>query len=122
MFSGTAAMTRPVRGGKLLALATTGTKSNGALPDVPSFAEAGLDVEISLFWHAVVAPQGWPKRVASPLQFPILATFSSKDVVQRLAADGIEVAKRGPAGLLELIMGDIARWPSVAEGIDLMRK
>jgi hypothetical protein len=56
------------------------------------------------------------------LQFPILATFSSKDVVQRLAADGIEVAKRGPAGLLELIMGDIARWPSVAEGIDLMRK
>jgi tripartite-type tricarboxylate transporter receptor subunit TctC len=68
MFSGTAAMTRPVRGGKLLALATTGTKSNGALPDVPSFAEAGLDVEISLFWHAVVAPQGWPKRVASASQ------------------------------------------------------
>ena len=60
-FSPASTVVGQIAAGKLLALATTTSKRAGALPDVPTMAEAGLpDVDTSL-WFGLFAPVGTPR-------------------------------------------------------------
>ena len=60
-FSPASTVVGQIAAGKLRALATTTGKRAGALPDVPTMAEAGLpDVDTSL-WFGLFAPIGTPR-------------------------------------------------------------
>src|SRR5215470_163261 len=56
-----------VRTGKLRALGVGGTKRIAALPDVPTFAEAGLPGAEATNWWGFVAPLGTPPAVLERL-------------------------------------------------------
>jgi tripartite-type tricarboxylate transporter receptor subunit TctC len=60
---GTSATVPLVQAGKLRAIAVTGEKRLAALPDVPTFAEAGI-AGIGLAWVGIVAPAGTPDDFA----------------------------------------------------------
>lgn len=58
-FDNTASLIAQVRDGRLRCLAVTGGTRSPLLPDVPTFAEAGLalgEVERAAFWYGVFAP------------------------------------------------------------------
>ena len=66
-FSPASTVVGQIAAGKLVALATTTGKRAGALPDVPTMAEAGLpDVDTSL-WFGLLAPVGTPRPIVDKL-------------------------------------------------------
>jgi tripartite-type tricarboxylate transporter receptor subunit TctC len=57
-----------VRGGKVRALAVTGSRRLAALPDVPTLREAGIAGAEVTTWFGLFAPAGTPKATVDRLQ------------------------------------------------------
>jgi tripartite-type tricarboxylate transporter receptor subunit TctC len=68
-----------IASGKLRALATTGSQRSPVLRDVPTFAEAGVDFQTSL-WVGCMAPKATPQPVIDLLNKTIVGILSRKDI------------------------------------------
>lgn len=75
-----------VQTGKLHAIAVSGEKRLKSLPDVPTFAEAGLPNYEARMWFGVVAPAGTPTEIVNRLSADIGQTVVQPDVAAKLAA------------------------------------
>lgn len=71
-----------IKAGKLRAIAVGGANRKPALPQVPTFAEAGMpSFQLSL-WYAIQAPSATPKRIIDKMSAEmgrIMATAEMKD-------------------------------------------
>lgn len=76
-----------VKGGKARLLAVSGTRRLSALPDVPTFAEAGLKHFGLINFTGLWAPKGTPQAVIDRLQKEVAAAMASSDM--RAFADGM---------------------------------
>lgn len=98
-----------VANGRLRALAVTGPKRTGAMPDVPTMVEAGAPVDLTAWW-GVLVPAGTPKPIVDKLAgwvTQISSTQETKDFLFKFANDPMP----GDAALLsQLLNRDIARW------------
>jgi tripartite-type tricarboxylate transporter receptor subunit TctC len=79
-----------VRSGKLRALAISGTERSAALPDVPTFAEAGVKGLESRAWWAVFAPANLPGAIAAKLREDSAQITRSAAFRDPLAAIGVQ--------------------------------
>lgn len=102
------------KAGRLRALGVTASRRAPALPEVPTFAEAGFaDLEAGS-WYGVLAPAGTPRDIIAKLHAEISRILALPDVRQRLAAEGAEPIGNTPEQFAEQIRGDAARWAKVA--------
>jgi tripartite-type tricarboxylate transporter receptor subunit TctC len=69
-----------VKGGKARLLAISGSKRLAALPDVPTFAEAGLANFGLINFTGLWAPKGTPQAVIDRLQKEIATAMASEDM------------------------------------------
>jgi tripartite-type tricarboxylate transporter receptor subunit TctC len=76
-----------VKGGKARLLAVSGTKRVAALPEVPTFAEAGVKSFGVINFTCLLAPKGTPQAVTDRLQKELATAMASADV--KAYADGI---------------------------------
>ena len=75
-----------VQGGKIRALAVTGSERSSELPDVPSMAEAGYpEVNIGL-WSGVFAPVNTPPAIAKKLDAELRRALADAGVREKLKA------------------------------------
>ncbi|HEV8256579.1 MAG TPA: tripartite tricarboxylate transporter substrate binding protein [Casimicrobiaceae bacterium] len=79
-----------VRDGKLVALAVSTAKRSGALPNVPTVAEAGLPGFDYSLWVGMFAPAGTPAEVVDKIARDVRTVAQSTDVKERFAALGAE--------------------------------
>jgi len=79
-----------VKAGKLKALAVTGPKRAPLLPDLPTFAEAGLPAYDVKAWYGVFLPAGTPKAIVDKLAAEIDKFLSSPKVKENLEKQGVE--------------------------------
>jgi len=98
-----------VRGGKLRALAISGKTRSAALPDVPTFAEAGVNGVESRAWWAVFGPANMPAEVAARLRAEIEKVAKSDAFRDQLGAIGVQTNTEGVA-LGEFQRQEVARW------------
>ena len=98
-----------VRAGKLRALAVSGTARSAALPDVPTFAEAGVKGVESRAWWAVFGPAGMPADVAAKLRAEIEKVARSDAFRDQLGAIGVQTNTEGVA-LGEFQRQEVERW------------
>jgi tripartite-type tricarboxylate transporter receptor subunit TctC len=98
-----------IRGGKLRALAVSGTARSAALPDIPTFAEAGVKGVESRAWWAVFGPASMPADVAARLATEILKIAKSDAFRDSLAAIGVQSNTEGVA-LAEFQRQEVERW------------
>lgn len=78
-----------IQTGRLRPLAITGKSRSAALPQVPTFAEAGVPgVEISM-WYGVLAPQRTPAAIAGKMGTEIEQFVRSAEFGDRVASLGI---------------------------------
>lgn len=77
-----------VQSGKLVALASTGKKRAQELPQVPTFAEAGLPGISFSAWFGVVAPAGTPAPLVSRLSQDIQGAVKAGEARIREASFG----------------------------------
>ena len=81
-----------VKQGKLRALAVTGRERNVALPDVPTFAEAGIKGLEVVGFYGMLAPAGTPKDVVARLSDAFKQVLENSDIRSRMAAQGADPA------------------------------
>jgi tripartite-type tricarboxylate transporter receptor subunit TctC len=73
-----------VKSGKLRAIAVTGKNRMPAIPDVPTFAEAGFPQIEGETWFCVVTPKGTPQEILTKLHGAVAKAVADADVRQRL--------------------------------------
>jgi tripartite-type tricarboxylate transporter receptor subunit TctC len=102
-----------VKGKRLRALAITGDQRIGTLPDVPSFAEAGMP-EVSLAtWQGLGAPAGTPKEIIDRIAAEVSKLVAAPDTKDKLAAQGFEPYFNGPEKTAALVKQDIERFAKI---------
>ena len=77
-----------VKGGKARILAVSGDKRLPVLPDVPTFAEAGLKEFSILNFNGLWAPKGTPPEIVAKLQAEIAKAVAAPDVKAFFEAQG----------------------------------
>jgi tripartite-type tricarboxylate transporter receptor subunit TctC len=98
--------------GRLRALAVTSATRLGALPDLPTVAEAGLPGFEAVGWQGFVAPAGTPAEVVATLHGALAEALAAPEVRDRLANQGVAFAAEGPAGFGAFLRRDMALWAS----------
>ena len=102
-----------VKSGKLKALGAASEKRNPLLPDVPTFAEAGVPGMESGLWYGIVAPKGTPKAVVAKLNAEINRALAQPDLRERFAAMSVEIVAGPPDAFARYIGTELKRWGEV---------
>jgi len=109
----TAAQAQHVKGGKMRALALTGTKRSHTMPDVPTLTELGTPVTAHAWW-GVLAPAGTPKAIVDKLVAELRKTINLPEVSRFMDETlGMDVLALGPEATQKFIAGEMARWGKV---------
>jgi tripartite-type tricarboxylate transporter receptor subunit TctC len=102
-----------IRSGNVRPLALEAPQRSALLPEVPTFAEAGMP-EFDLYvWFGMFAPAGTPREIIARLQSEVLAGLKSPDLRERFDAVGAEPVGSTPEQFVERIRSDAAKWAEV---------
>jgi len=89
-YAGVAVAKAAIDSGAVKAYAVTGDKRSAALPDVPTFKEAGVkDFELAS-WNVFLAPKGTPADVIALLKAATLQALDDPQLRTMLATQGVE--------------------------------
>jgi tripartite-type tricarboxylate transporter receptor subunit TctC len=107
-----------IRSGKLKALAVTSGQRSGALPEVPTVAEAGglllKNFEASS-WFGLLAPAGTPTDVINRIQQETAKALGTPAIKDRLLSQGAIPSGNTPAEFAKLIAAETAKWAQVVK-------
>lgn len=115
MFSNALTVMPHIQSGKLRALAVTGSKRLDILQDVPTVIEAGVPNYVALQWYGLVAPAGTPQSVIQAINAEMIKALQSKEIKEKLAAEGAEPVGSSALEFANLIKGDYQKWSDVAK-------
>src|ERR1700694_4523233 len=102
-----------VRGGKIRALAVASSSRQSALPDTPTFAEAGMrDFEIDNF-TGLVGPAGMPADAVAKVHAAAVKALATPQVKKGCASLGVQPVGNTPEQFAAVIREDLARWSKV---------
>lgn len=99
-----------VKSGRLKALGVGGDSRLAVLPEVPTFAEAGLPGFNVKNWFGVVAPARTSKAIVTKLADEIARIQSMPDVKERLATQGAEPFVLGPKEFDAFFRAEMAKY------------
>jgi len=103
-----------VDAGRVRALAVSGPRRVEALPNVPAVGETVPGYE-AMQWYGLLAPAGVPASTIEKLNAEALVALRSKQMKERLAADGAEPLASTPAEFAALIRRELEKWSKVAQ-------
>jgi tripartite-type tricarboxylate transporter receptor subunit TctC len=121
MFAGISSVKQHVEAGRLRAIAVTGEKRSPAMPQVPTFGEAGMaQVDASSYWGAL-APARTPPEIVKTLSATIAQVLKLPDVREKLVELGFVPIGGGPSEFAALLATETAKWAKVikAAGVKL---
>ena len=110
-----------VDAGRVRALAVSGPKRVGALPNVPPVGDAVPGYE-AMQWYGFLAPAGTPAAIIERLNGEALVALRSKEMKDRLAADGAEPLGSTPAEFGAFIRRELDKWNKVAEAAKIEKQ
>jgi tripartite-type tricarboxylate transporter receptor subunit TctC len=99
--------------GTIRGLAVTSAKRSGALPDVPTMAEAGVADQESETMQGVFVPAGTPKEIVDLLHNEIVKAMQSPDVKEKCASIGFDVVASSQADFVAYIKKEVDKWHKV---------
>lgn len=113
------------RGRTAVALAVSGARRVPQIPEVPTFAEAGVPAFDLVVWNAIAAPRGTPPAVVERLAAAVEAALADEELRRRLsdlAAVLPAPEERGPEPLQRRIASDIERWTAIVQASGIARQ
>jgi tripartite-type tricarboxylate transporter receptor subunit TctC len=111
-----------VDAGRLRALAVSGPRRVAALPDVPPVAEAGVPGYEAMQWYGLVAPAGTPAPIIERLNGEAIIALRSREMKDRLAADGAEPLGSTPAEFGAFLKKELDKWSQVRDSAHIERQ
>jgi tripartite-type tricarboxylate transporter receptor subunit TctC len=99
-----------LQGGKVVSLAITGAKRSAALPDVPTFAEAGLPNYSAAGYVGIMTTGGTPADTVHTLNAAINAVIHEPDFAKRFSDLGYEMVGGTVEAFTAFLKEDIERY------------
>ena len=99
-----------IRSGAIKGLAVSSSYRLPSLPDVPTFAEAGLPGVTLTGWVGLYGPPGLPADVRDKLGGAIVEVVRQNDIKEKFQAIGFEPTGLGVPAFSSLHAGEIKRW------------
>jgi tripartite-type tricarboxylate transporter receptor subunit TctC len=113
MFASVAAALPHIKSGRLRPLAVTSTQRLDALPDTPTFAQAGYPQFDVRDWAGLVAPASLPSPQVERLNAEVLKALDEPGLSQRFAQMGIYLQTGTAAAFGEWVRKEIPKWAEV---------
>jgi len=107
---------------RLRALAVTGAKRAGPLPDVPTVEEAGVPGYVHLTWYGMVAPAKTPRAVIDKLNKAIVGVLKSAEVSRLYEKQGLNAVPTTPAEFAKKIDEESRKWVEVVRANKIPRR
>ena len=110
-----------VRAGKIRAHAITAKTRSAAAPEIPTAAEAGYPMEVSI-WHGLWAPKNTPSEIIARLNAAAIATFQDADIRHRMEDLGQDIPtpeEMAPAAFAAFHKQEYARWQKILEAANV---
>jgi tripartite-type tricarboxylate transporter receptor subunit TctC len=102
-----------IRAGKAKAIGVTSARRDPALPDVPTFAEAGIPGYEAMGWFGVVAPAATPPEIVAKLNEAVVGALRDPVVSARMRAVAAEPYPTSPEEFGRFIRSEMAKWGKV---------
>jgi tripartite-type tricarboxylate transporter receptor subunit TctC len=120
MYFSTPLVTAPlIKSGRVKAIAVTGETRVSAMPQVPTFTEAGLrDFDVTT-WFGILAPRGTPKAVIGKLATELARILATPDVKTTLTSQGMEPFISSPEQVSTLLKTDMAKYGKVIKAANI---
>lgn len=102
-----------ITSGRLKAFGVTSAKRSVTLPEVPTFAEAGVPGYESIGWFGIVAPAGTPTAVLNRLNAELQSALNDPETHRRIIASGAEPMPGSSSEFRGMIESEILKWAKV---------
>lgn len=104
-----------VKTNRVRALAVTGNSRSAALPDVPTFREAGLANFDASVMFGIMGPKNLPRAVVERINREVGEALKDPGLQNQLVkTGGLQLTPGSPEQFAQLIAEDIAKWRKVA--------
>ena len=107
------ATTQQIAAGRLRAIAVTGRKRLGLLPEVPTVAESGVPNYEFNSWVGILVPTSTPPAIVTRLNEHVVKAVRAPDISERLAREGADVVASSPEYFGKVIADETALWRKV---------
>ena len=115
MFDGLGSSAPQIQGGALKGLAVAADKRSGAIPDVPTSAEAGVKGYNVSTWYAMWAIKGTPPEIIAKMQAELKKALSTEGIKAHWAKNGSDVPNIYGEDFKKFVNSEIARWGKVVK-------
>src|SRR5262245_47610961 len=104
-----------IRSGQMKPLGISSAKRDASMPDVPTFAEAGVPGYEAMGWFGVVAPAGTPPEIVTKLNEAVVGALKDPTVAARMRAVGAEPYPTTQEEFAQFIRREIDKWGRVVQ-------
>ena len=104
-----------VQAGRMRALAVAAKNRSPALPNVPTFDEAGIANVHSSAWYGLIAPAGTPREIINRINTEANAVLRDPEFKKRLAALGADFGGGTPEEFGRFIAAEVMRYADVVK-------
>lgn len=102
-----------VKAGRVRTLAISGKTRHPLLPDVPTFAEAGLPTFDPLVWNGILAPAGTPGAIVSKMSAAVSQVSKMPETVAARRDVGSESIGSSPEEFAAFLESERTKWSAV---------
>jgi tripartite-type tricarboxylate transporter receptor subunit TctC len=114
MISGPPAVITMAQAGRLRVLATSGVTRTPVLPEVPTFIESGLPIDVTS-WYCLVVPAGTPPKIVERLHTALVDALKSPQVSDTLLKMGAPPEWSTPAQLSVFLRDEIKKFAEIVQ-------
>ncbi len=108
-----------VKAGRMKAIAVSGKTRLAALPDVPTFEEAGLKDFDASGWQGVLVPAGTPPAFIAKLNEALVRALAAPEIREKFSTQGLDVASSTPEQFASHIRAELDKWGKVAKAANI---
>jgi tripartite-type tricarboxylate transporter receptor subunit TctC len=108
-----------IRDGLLRGIGLAGPKRSSALPDVPTYAEAGYPDFYSIIWIGFFAPAKTPDEIVVRLNNQVNQILKEPEAQQKLRATGFDPIIQSHTEATAQFKNDVATWGKMVRAIGL---
>jgi tripartite-type tricarboxylate transporter receptor subunit TctC len=122
IFTGGPALKPHIESGRLRALAIGSLRRFAALPQVPTFDEAGVKAYEATTWYGIFAPAATPKDIVTRLNVEIEKIIKGADLSERLLNEGLEPIGGPPESFTSFIRAEIDKYAKVIKAAGIAKQ
>lgn len=101
--------------GKIRLLGVASDQRVSVIPDVPTFAEGGVDNVVLDSWYGIMAPTGTPRAVLEKIQDSVIAITKEEAFVAALAKQGAVPLASDLDASAKIMADELKLWAPVIE-------